>query len=208
MKSTCFRILCGVLLAMLTGCGSSSTSDGNGAKQYTLDAQANITITSPAPTTSLGKGTTGPQVMIGTVLVEVTNDTADQIGIKVLNFELTPEVSMEPEFVITLNPEAENPIGIIFKLCDITGVPKGTSYIDLDLVVSTADAVDFDGTLIKNEYLPIGGLTVSADPGDRTKLPYLGNIPTIGYLFKGSNDEAKIDDLLIILTPEIIQDTM
>jgi general secretion pathway protein D len=54
----------------------------------------------------------------------------------------------------------------------------------------------------------IGGLIQERDIYSESKVPLLGDIPLLGYLFKFSTHERKKTNLLILLTPYIIKDQL
>ena len=54
----------------------------------------------------------------------------------------------------------------------------------------------------------IGGLIQEKDIYGETKVPILGDIPILGYLFKYSKKEKRKTNLLILLTPYIIKDQL
>jgi len=54
----------------------------------------------------------------------------------------------------------------------------------------------------------IGGLVQERDIYSVTKVPLLGDIPILGYLFKYSTKTKKKTNLLILLTPYIIKDQL
>lgn len=199
-----------LMLLVFLGCGGG-TSGGAVGTQYTLDTSATISIAPAANAgASLKLETPTPQVMIGTMLVEVQTSSADDLGIDILNFTLAPEQSQQVDIQLELRPTV-TPTGIIFKL-DEYGEPYGLSTINLDLVASSPSGIEFvvtPGTsLIEGgTLLDLGGFQAVADPNDRSKIPLLGDIPTIGFLFNGERHDAQVSELLILLTPQILQDT-
>ena len=58
------------------------------------------------------------------------------------------------------------------------------------------------------ESVVIGGLIEEREIYSTTKVPLLGDIPLLGYLFKYSTHEKKKTNLLILLTPYIIKDQL
>jgi general secretion pathway protein D len=58
------------------------------------------------------------------------------------------------------------------------------------------------------ESVVIGGLIQERDIQSTTKVPLLGDIPILGYLFKYSTKVKKKTNLLILLTPYIIKDQL
>lgn len=58
------------------------------------------------------------------------------------------------------------------------------------------------------ESVVIGGLIQEREVSNVTKVPLLGDIPLLGYLFKYSTRQKKKTNLLILLTPYIIRDQL
>jgi type II secretory pathway component GspD/PulD (secretin) len=51
----------------------------------------------------------------------------------------------------------------------------------------------------------IGGLITSSNDERETKVPFFGDIPFLGYLFKTTEKVKNRTELLIILTPEVLR---
>jgi general secretion pathway protein D len=51
----------------------------------------------------------------------------------------------------------------------------------------------------------IGGLIQDRDTDTVSKIPFLGDIPGLGWLFKTSSKQRQKTNLLILLTPRIIR---
>lgn len=71
-----------------------------------------------------------------------------------------------------------------------------TSQRKLDTVAMVAD----------NETMVIGGLVGSTDGTTENKVPVLGDIPLVGALFRSKNTTKRKTNLLIFLTPHIIDE--
>jgi type IV pilus assembly protein PilQ len=52
----------------------------------------------------------------------------------------------------------------------------------------------------------IGGIFEQNDREDITKVPFLGDVPYLGNLFKTRNTSSSKTELLIFLTPKIVTD--
>jgi len=51
----------------------------------------------------------------------------------------------------------------------------------------------------------LGGLKTKSETETVTKLPLLGDIPVLGYLFKGKSKQDTMSTLLVFITPELIR---
>ncbi len=57
-----------------------------------------------------------------------------------------------------------------------------------------------------NQTIVIGGLIGNTDSKGESKIPILGDIPLIGFLFRGKSDTERKTNLLIFLTPHVINE--
>ena len=66
---------------------------------------------------------------------------------------------------------------------------------------------NIDTTLVLNdgETAVLGGLMVEKETRDESKVPVLGDIPILGWLFKGSIREKQKHNLLVFITPTILR---
>ena len=51
----------------------------------------------------------------------------------------------------------------------------------------------------------LGGLTSHSKSDDKTLIPFLGDLPWIGWLFSNSIDDLTVSELLIFITPTIVR---
>jgi type IV pilus assembly protein PilQ len=56
------------------------------------------------------------------------------------------------------------------------------------------------------ETIVIGGLFRDTIKENRTQIPILGDLPFIGFLFRGTADQVKREEVIITLTPHIIKE--
>ncbi len=113
--------------------------------------------------------------------------TRQDVGIKL---KITPQIS-EGEYVkLDINQE----------ISAVTG-DRGQAA---DIVTTTRSAKT--SVVVKDkETVVIGGLIQDQDQEIVTKVPLLGDIPLIGWLFKTKHKERTKTNLLIVLTPRIIR---
>lgn len=64
--------------------------------------------------------------------------------------------------------------------------------------------VDTTVELMDGETLIIAGLLTNNSTRNKTQVPILGNIPVLGVLFRNSNDVTNDSELVIFITPKIV----
>jgi len=58
---------------------------------------------------------------------------------------------------------------------------------------------------LNGQTIVIGGLNQETSTSSDTGVPYLEDIPGLGYLFKRKSTNEQLDDLLIFITPHILE---
>lgn len=96
--------------------------------------------------------------------------------------------------------------------------PDGTVLLDVDVAkdsigITTANGPAIDTRRVKTKVLVadggtvvLGGIFEEDDNVLNEKVPFLGDIPGLGYLFKGKTDTKRRAELLIFLTPVVLED--
>ena len=57
------------------------------------------------------------------------------------------------------------------------------------------------------ETLVIGGMIREEDTKQVNKIPFLGDIPVVGALFRSSSKDRSKEEMIIMITPKIVIDT-
>ena len=57
-----------------------------------------------------------------------------------------------------------------------------------------------------NETIVLGGLTRKAETGSTARFPILSDLPIIGQFFRASNKDRNTSELLVFVTPTIVED--
>jgi type IV pilus assembly protein PilQ len=104
-----------------------------------------------------------------------------------LKLEVTPQIT--PEGNIILNVDINK---------DSVGILTTAGYAIDTKHVQTQVLVDNGGTVV------IGGIYQQFDRDQETKVPLLGDIPVVGYLFKNRSRQTDKTELLVFLTPRVI----
>ena len=96
--------------------------------------------------------------------------------------------------------------------------PEGNVILDVDVSKdsvgrSTAAGFAIDTKHVKTQVLVenggtvvIGGIFTQQDREDVTKVPFLGDIPVLGNLFKTRTNSSSKTELLVFITPKVITD--
>ena len=130
-------------------------------------------------------------------LQSVTTQTVDKdsAGIKLT---IKPTITPDGYIYLDLNPSYSVPTKS-FKV-DSTDSSK-----TMELVAQRD--IKLKGIRLKdNETLIIGGLIQEDEKKGSNKTPFLGDIPIIGAAFRSSNRTSNKNELIIIVTPKIIND--
>src|SRR5262249_3414909 len=64
-----------------------------------------------------------------------------------------------------------------------------------------------DTTVVANdgETVALGGLISKSDEETQNKIPWFGDLPYVGYMFKFTNRVVRKRELLVIMTPHVVQ---
>lgn len=119
-------------------------------------------------------------------------------GIKVT---LTPFISPDGYVTLNIKPEYATEAGQVYTESE-TGEGK-----DLQATLLSRRNLDLKNVRIKDgETLAIGGLIQEEDSKTVGKVPILGDLPVIGAVFRSSTTKKTKTELVIMITPKIIDD--
>lgn len=91
---------------------------------------------------------------------------------------------------------------------EVTELEEDSSGLDVTSAGFITSKRSAETTVVvrDNQTVVIGGLIGSTDTTVETKIPILGDLPLIGNLFRGKRDSSRKTNLLIFLTPHIIEE--
>ncbi|MEM5431159.1 type IV pilus secretin PilQ [Cupriavidus oxalaticus] len=108
-----------------------------------------------------------------------------------LKLEVTPQITPEGNVLLDVDVNKDS-VGI-----------QTTSGFAIDTKhVQTQVLVENGGTVV------IGGIYTQTESNDTDKVPLLGDIPVLGYLFKNNAKVRNRTELLVFLTPRILNDNV
>ena len=137
------------------------------------------------------------QSAVGTVgansLASSANIERQDIGI---TLRVTPQISEGSLLRLELEQE----------ITDVNTALTGLTGNATDVGVALSNRKITNTVVVAdNETVVIGGLIDETQTDDETKVPWLGDIPILGWFFKSTEDEVRKRNLLIFLTPHIVR---
>jgi type IV pilus assembly protein PilQ len=115
--------------------------------------------------------------------------TALQFRKASLKLEVTPQITPEGNVILDVDVNKDS-VGRVTA----AGFAIDTKHVKTQVMVENG------GTVV------IGGIFEQSDREDVTKVPFLGDVPYLGNLFKTRNKTSNKTELLIFITPKVISD--
>jgi general secretion pathway protein D len=143
------------------------------------------------------KETTQQQSSGGGVASTLENDVVNSVFAGIL-LDITPEIDDNGMITLKVNPSLSETRQDIASDEDgaTRDVPPDLNRRQLSSVVSVRDG----------ERVILGGLIQSKDSINENKVPLLGDVPILGWLFKYQEKINTIEELVIVIEPHIIKD--
>ena len=124
----------------------------------------------------------------GAVIQDIVTFQDKEVGI---SLKVTPRINGDSAIIMRVNPVVEEIIEKVYV---------GESWKPITSERSIVTTV----TVRNNETLALGGLLKDSRYETKTRVFLLGSIPVLGALFTHTKTETKTTDLLILITPRII----
>ncbi|MGH8150395.1 MAG: type IV pilus secretin PilQ [Steroidobacteraceae bacterium] len=118
--------------------------------------------------------------------------TTIQFEKAVLSLTVTPQITPDNRIILDLDVKDDS-VGTVVVQSGGVNVPS------IDTQEVTDQVVVNDG-----QTVVLGGILVTTNRVDQTKIPVLGDIPVLGNLFKQTIRKNDKDELLVFVTPKII----
>ena len=127
-----------------------------------------------------------------------TYTIGEDLGIKVA---LTPFISPEGYVTMNIKPEYSTIANEIRTTSEVTG------QTDLAATLLSRRDLDLKNVRIKDgETLVIGGLIQETEQKTVQKIPFFGDLPLIGAAFRSTSTTKAKNELVIMITPRILND--
>ncbi len=158
------------------------------------ETQANI-ISSPRVITANQKEATIEQgVEIPYQASASSGATTIQFKKAVLSLKVKPQITPDNRIIMDLDVKDDS-VGQVVVASGGVNVPSiNTREIATQVLVN-------DG-----QTIVLGGILETTEREDDNKVPYLGDIPVLGHLFKQTSHKDNKDELMIFITPKIVRE--
>src|SRR5664280_794801 len=170
-----------------------------------LNANSEAKVISEPRTVTLDNETAHLEVTRATPIINVTAGTANTTGGSQITYtnlgvilDVTPRISANNYINLKVIPEVSRKFDTITKT--IQGATFQADEYDLRRI-ETRVMVPSGNTLV------LGGLVQDDIRNENSKVPILGDIPGLGYLFRHDSKSRQKSNLLVFITPTIVQDT-
>jgi type IV pilus assembly protein PilQ len=111
----------------------------------------------------------------------------------VLSLNVRPQITPDGKVLMHLQVNKDN---VNTQLSTSYGLAIDTKNVKTDVLVENG------GTVV------IGGIYIQEERKTTTKVPLLGDIPVLGYLFKKNETTDNRRELLVFITPKIVNDAL
>ncbi|MCX7960341.1 MAG: type IV pilus secretin PilQ [Burkholderiales bacterium] len=108
-----------------------------------------------------------------------------------LSLKVKPQITPDGNIIMTLDVNKDQP-GTITP----AGVQINTKHVKTEVLVENG------GTVV------IGGIYEESDRRDVTRVPFFGELPYIGFLFRNTTQQIQKTELLVFITPRIVSERL
>lgn len=120
----------------------------------------------------------------------------EEVGI---TLKVTPTITEDGNIMMVLSPEVSE------KTSDYTlTVTQGTTSVPYTVPIIDKRSASTKVVVGDGQTLIIGGMIKDKITKGETKIPLIGDIPYLGYLFKSKKDTYDKTELLIFVSPKVI----
>jgi type IV pilus assembly protein PilQ len=108
-----------------------------------------------------------------------------------LSLKVKPQITPDGNIIMTLDVNKDQP-----GATTPAGVQINTKHVKTEVLVENG------GTVV------IGGIYEQTDRTDTTKVPFFGDLPFVGWLFKNTTNSSAKTELLVFITPRVVNERL
>ena len=109
----------------------------------------------------------------------------------VLSLEVTPQITPDDRVLLDLSVSQDSP-----GVAVVGGIPINTRRVQTQVLVDNGETVVLGGVYTRNESKGI------------ERVPFFGDLPYVGFLFKRTSTSEQKSELLIFVTPKILKESL
>jgi len=124
---------------------------------------------------------------------QATSSGATSVSFRKANLALKvkPQITPDGNIIMTLDVNKDEP-----GATTPAGIAISTKHVKTEVLVENG------GTVV------IGGIYDQRDRTDITRVPFFGDLPYIGFLFKNTVNTSNKTELLVFITPRIVNERL
>jgi len=124
---------------------------------------------------------------------QATSSGATSVSFRKANLSLKvkPQITPDGNIIMTLDVNKDEP-----GATTPAGISISTKHVKTEVLVENG------GTVV------IGGIYDQRDRNDTTRVPFFGDLPYIGFLFKNQVNTSSKTELLVFITPRIVNERL
>jgi type IV pilus assembly protein PilQ len=124
---------------------------------------------------------------------QATSSGATSVSFRKANLSLKvkPQITPDGNIIMTLDVNKDEP-----GATTPAGITISTKHVKTEVLVENG------GTVV------IGGIYDQRDRTDNTRVPFFGDLPYIGFLFRNQTNTSSKTELLVFITPRIVTERM
>jgi type IV pilus assembly protein PilQ len=111
------------------------------------------------------------------------------------------QVLVDANLKLTVTPQITPDGSIITELNISNDTPTTSGGIDVKNITTTVQIND-------GETIVLGGVYQTTENSIANKIPFFGDLPGVGFLFRNSNDTKASTELLFFITPKIVKQSL
>lgn len=165
-----------------------------------------------------GKVLANPKVMVTsgkTSVIDLSSDYVQKVETQIVSGSSTsqtrsPVIGKDQGIIITLTPFISRDGYVVMNIAPTYSVIKEQIGADTNILATllTRRDLNLENIRVKDgETLVIGGLIQETESEDISKIPFLGDIPVLGFFFRNTHTTKSKEELVILITPHILKDS-
>lgn len=146
------------------------------------------------------------KIVVGRKVPFPTSTSFSQLGTPIVSYQ-REDVATTLKVVPRINSSNQVTLEVVVEVAEVEEDNRGLDASQAGFITSTRE-IETTALVGDNQTVVLGGLVGTTETNVETKVPILGDLPVLGVLFRGSRTEHRKSNLMIFLTPHIVDDDM